>query len=35
MKSATPVILFFGLYVFFRIANWINRPFKTEKKKEE
>jgi hypothetical protein len=35
MKSAMPVILFFGLLVFFKIANWLNRPFKPEKKKEE
>jgi hypothetical protein len=34
MKSAMPVILFFGLFVFFKIANWLNRPFKAEKKKE-
>jgi hypothetical protein len=34
MKSAMPIILFFGLFVFFKIANWLNRPFKVEKKKE-
>ena len=34
MKSALPVILLFGLLVFFKLANWLNRPFKPEKKKE-
>jgi len=34
MKSALPVILLFGLLVFFKIANWINRPFKPEPKKD-
>jgi hypothetical protein len=35
MKSAMPFILLFGLLVFFKIANWMNRPFKPEKKKDE
>jgi hypothetical protein len=26
MKSATPVILLFGLLCFFVLANWLNRP---------
>jgi len=34
MKSAMPFILFFGLLVFFKIANWLNRPFKVEEKKK-
>ena len=34
MKSAMPVILLFGLFLFFVIANWLNRPFKPEKKKK-
>jgi len=34
MKSAMPVILFFGLMVFFKIANYLNRPFKAEKKND-
>jgi hypothetical protein len=34
MKSAMPFILLFGLFCFFKIANWLNRPFKVEKKKD-
>lgn len=34
MKSAMPFVLFFGLLVFFKIANWLNRPFKVEKKND-
>ena len=33
MKSALPLILLFALLVFFKLANWLNRPFKPENKK--
>ena len=35
MKSAMPVILLFGLFLFFKVANWMNRPFKKEEDKKK
>jgi hypothetical protein len=30
MKAAMPFVLWFGLLLFFKLANYLNRPFKAE-----